>query len=83
MTKSENESVRAWEEGVTIPTYPKQAPDKNPMFFEKRVYQGSSGKVYPNPVTDRVSNEKSNRVYNDPSRDWRARSYRPGQDKRI
>lgn len=56
-------NVRAWEERVTIPTYPEQAPDKNPMFFEKRVYQGSSGKVYPNPITDRVSNEKSEQSY--------------------
>src|SRR5207237_9044228 len=55
---------REWEDGVTIPTYPKQETDKNPMFVEKRVYQGSSGKVYPNPVTDRVSDEKSNPVYN-------------------
>ncbi len=33
------------------------------MFFEKRVYQGSSGKVYPNPITDRVSSEKSEKAY--------------------
>jgi tetratricopeptide (TPR) repeat protein len=33
------------------------------MFFEKRVYQGSSGKVYPNPITDRVSNERSEKAY--------------------
>jgi tetratricopeptide (TPR) repeat protein len=56
-------SVRAWEESVTIPTYPALAADPNPMFFEKRVYQGSSGKVYPNPFTDRVSNEKIDREY--------------------
>jgi tetratricopeptide (TPR) repeat protein len=64
VTKSDSKSVRAWEERITIPTYPEQLPDKNPMFFEKRVYQGSSGKVYPNPITDRVSNEKSERPYN-------------------
>ena len=63
MTKSETTTVRAWEEPITIPTYPEQPPDKNPMFFEKRVYQGSSGKVYPNPITDRVSNEKSAKTY--------------------
>jgi len=32
-------------------------PDKNPMFFEKRVYQGSSGRVYPLPFTDRIATE--------------------------
>lgn len=63
MTKSEKQGVRFREERITIPTYPEQTPDKNPMFFEKRVYQGSSGKVYPNPITDRVSNEASERSY--------------------
>lgn len=28
------------------------------MFLEKRVYQGSSGKVYPLPFTDRISEER-------------------------
>jgi tetratricopeptide (TPR) repeat protein len=40
---------------VVIPTYLPAAPDKNPMFLEKRVYQGSSGKVYPLPFTDRIA----------------------------
>jgi tetratricopeptide (TPR) repeat protein len=63
VTKSDTMTVRAWEEPISIPTYPEQLPDKNPMFFEKRVYQGSSGKVYPNPITDRVSNESSAQTY--------------------
>ena len=37
-------------EEMVIPTYLPAPPDKNPMFLEKRVYQGSSGKVYPLPV---------------------------------
>ena len=32
--------VRIWEDRVTIPTYEAGEPDKNPMFLEKRVYQG-------------------------------------------
>lgn len=55
--------VRCWEEQVTIPTYPAQDADPNPMFLEKRVYQGSSGKVYPNPFTDRVALEKVDASY--------------------
>lgn len=55
--------VRCTEEVVVIPTYPVQQPDANPMFFEGRVYQGSSGKVYPNPFTDRVSLEKKDTAY--------------------
>ncbi|WP_075090961.1 DUF5107 domain-containing protein [Haloferula sp. BvORR071] len=40
-----------------IPTYPVGAPEKNPVFFEKRVYQGSNGKVYPVPFIDKVFDE--------------------------
>jgi tetratricopeptide (TPR) repeat protein len=49
--------VKAWSEPVVIPTYHPQAPDPNPMFLEKRVYQGSSGRVYPLPCIDRISIE--------------------------
>ncbi|GAA0181996.1 DUF5107 domain-containing protein [Clostridium sediminicola] len=56
--------VKIWEEIVEIPTYCVGEPDKNPMFLEKRVYQGSSGKVYPLPCTDKISDEKVNKKYN-------------------
>jgi tetratricopeptide (TPR) repeat protein len=59
----ESDAVRCWEQQVVIPTYPVQEADPNPMFLEKRVYQGSSGKVYPNPFTDRVALEKSDVSY--------------------
>jgi hypothetical protein len=49
--------VKAWTEPVVIPTYHPLPPDKNPMFLEKRVYQGSSGRVYPLPFTDRISTD--------------------------
>ncbi len=42
-------------EVITFPTYLPAAPDRNPMFLEKRVYQGSSGRVYPLPFTDRIA----------------------------
>jgi len=47
-------SVVAKIEPHIIPTYPVGAPEKNPVFFEKRVYQGSNGKVYPVPFIDKV-----------------------------
>jgi len=46
--------VKAWSERVTIPTYEIGKPEKNPIFLEKRVYQGSSGVVYPNPVIEKI-----------------------------
>ena len=49
--------VKAWTEPVVILTYHPLPPDKNPMFLEKRVYQGSSGRVYPLPFTDRISTD--------------------------
>ncbi|HBE78992.1 MAG TPA: DUF5107 domain-containing protein [Firmicutes bacterium] len=55
--------VKMWEQNVVIPTYPVGEPDKNPMFLEKRVYQGSSGKVYPFPVIDRIMDEKVEKSY--------------------
>jgi tetratricopeptide (TPR) repeat protein len=49
--------VKAWREDVVIPTYEVGKPDKNPMYFEKRVYQGSSGVVYPYPVIEKISDK--------------------------
>ena len=56
-------SVKAWRELVTIPTYEVGKPDKNPMFLEKRVYQGSSGVVYPYPVIETLSDKKEDKQY--------------------
>ncbi len=55
--------AKVWEEKVNIPTYGIGEPDKNPMFFEKRVYQGSTGKVYPYPVIDKIYDEKEDKEY--------------------
>ena len=49
--------VKAWQQEVNIFTYLPEPPDLNPMFFEKRVYQGSSGRVYPLPFIDRIATE--------------------------
>ncbi len=56
-----NASIRV--ETVMIPTYGVGKADKNPMFLEKRVYQGSSGKVYPLPVIDKILDEKADKPY--------------------
>lgn len=56
--------VKAWREKVVIPTYQVGAPEKNPIFLENRVYQGSSGAVYPYPVIESVSDVKTDVEYN-------------------
>jgi tetratricopeptide (TPR) repeat protein len=58
-----NNYVRVWEENVTIPTYGTGKPEKNPIFLENRVYQGSSGVVYPHPVIEKILDEKTDRTY--------------------
>lgn len=57
---SETGVVKAWEDPVAMHSYMPAAPDPNPLFLEKRVYQGSSGRVYPLPVIDRVDTESQN-----------------------
>lgn len=55
--------VRAWEEDILLPTYEIGKEEKNPIFLEKRVYQGSSGSVYPYPVVEKISDEKKDKLY--------------------
>ncbi|MEO3944248.1 DUF5107 domain-containing protein [Gorillibacterium sp. CAU 1737] len=56
-------TAKIWEETVQIPTYGIGEPNKNPMFLEKRVYQGSSGRVYPHPVVEKIEDEKKPAPY--------------------
>lgn len=62
-TVNEKNVVRAWEENIMLPTYEIGEEEKNPIFLEKRVYQGSSGAVYPYPVVEKVSDEKKDKQY--------------------
>ena len=55
--------AKVWIEKVTIPTYEVGAAEKNPIFLDKRVYQGSCGKVYPYPTIEKISNTKTNKDY--------------------
>ena len=48
---------------MALKTYEVGTPEKNPMFFEKRVYQGSCGKVYPVPFIDKVYDEPVMKEY--------------------
>jgi tetratricopeptide (TPR) repeat protein len=59
----ESSGVQAWEETITLPTYSPPEPDLNPMFLEKRVNQGTSGRVYPNPFLDQLSSTSEPQEY--------------------
>lgn len=55
--ESERGAVKCWQENVRIFSYLPHPADPNPMFLNKRVYQGSSGRVYPLPFIDRIATE--------------------------
>ncbi|MGK9147167.1 DUF5107 domain-containing protein [Plantibacter flavus] len=44
----------AWSAPVTMPTYRPQPASEFPMYLDRRVYQGSSGRVYPLPFVERI-----------------------------
>ena len=58
-------TVAAWREPVEMTTYEPAPPDRFPAYFDRRVYQGSSGRVYPLPFHDRIRAEPC-------LRSWRA-----------
>ncbi|MDQ0771176.1 tetratricopeptide (TPR) repeat protein [Pseudarthrobacter defluvii] len=55
--------VACWSEPVWIDTYAPGKPDKYPLFLDRRVYQGSSGKVYPMPFIDSIEAVKQPRLW--------------------
>ncbi|QHC67886.1 DUF5107 domain-containing protein [Rathayibacter sp. VKM Ac-2759] len=51
--------VAAWAEPLVIDTYLPGEPDRYPAFLDSRVYQGSSGRVFPLPFHERIAAEKA------------------------
>ena len=51
------------EEKWILPTYKVNPPDKNPMFFKGEGYQGAARYIYPLPLIDNLSNEKSDKAW--------------------
>lgn len=54
--------VRVRTTETIIPTYAPQPAQRHPMFLERRVYQGSSGRVYPLPCVERFAEQKTDRA---------------------
>ena len=46
-----------------IPTYVPKPPVELPMFFEKKPYQGATGRLYPLPYSDGITDEKRDVEY--------------------
>ncbi|HSO70423.1 MAG TPA: DUF5107 domain-containing protein, partial [Arachnia sp.] len=55
----------AWRQTLTLPTYEPDDPADFPMYLDNRVYQGSSGRVYPMPFVEGVARTPV-------PRDWQA-----------
>jgi tetratricopeptide (TPR) repeat protein len=55
--------VAAWHAPITLPTYLPEAPDRYPAYLDRRVYQGSSGQVFPLPFHDRISETRTDHVW--------------------
>jgi len=86
-------TVRLWEAPLSIPTYPVGEPEKNPIFFTGRTYQGAKGPMYPYPLLDKLSTAKQDKNYravnlqnsyfgcDGPAGVGRAHLRRPGSDQ--
>lgn len=59
------DGVAIWEQPMVIDTYDPVDPGPYPAFLDKRVYQGSSGKVYPLPFHEGIATDSR-------PREWRA-----------
>ncbi|MEV0890390.1 DUF5107 domain-containing protein [Promicromonospora sp. NPDC050262] len=58
-------AVAAWAAPLTLTTYEPLPPDRFPAYLDRRVYQGSSGRVYPLPFHHQIADEPH-------PRDWQA-----------
>ena len=56
-------AVEMKREKRVLPTYVPAEPNELPFFLEKKAYQGATGRVYPIPYTDRLSNTPVDQGY--------------------
>ncbi len=55
--------IAAWSAPMTLPTYLPEQPDRYPAYLDRRVYQGSTGRVFPLPFHDRISETRTDHVW--------------------
>jgi tetratricopeptide (TPR) repeat protein len=55
--------ARMWQQDITIPTCRAGEPEKDPIFYSGRSYQGAKGPVYPYPLLDKLSDVREDRKY--------------------
>ncbi len=63
ITEAAGADVRARMERLAIPTYLAGEPERNPIFYFGRAYQGAKGPVYPYPFLDVLTDVRVNKAY--------------------
>lgn len=56
-------SVKVWQDSLVIPTYRVGEPERNPIFYFGRAYQGAKGPVYPYPFLDVLTDIREDKKY--------------------
>ncbi len=56
-------AVAIWSQPLVIETYEPEEPDRFPAYLDARVYQGSSGRVFPLPFIERIASTRSARTW--------------------
>jgi len=56
--------VTIQEKPLILPTYGVAPPDKNPIFYVGRTYQGAQGQVYPQAMYDVLTDIRKDQAYN-------------------
>ena len=52
-----------WVEKISMPTYGVGEPELSPLFLERRINQGASGRIYPYYFIDKICDTKSDKEY--------------------
>jgi tetratricopeptide (TPR) repeat protein len=60
---AQSRPVRAYEQPLVIPAYGVGRPDPNPRFYTGRAYQGAQGRIYPYPLLDQLTDERTDRTF--------------------
>jgi tetratricopeptide (TPR) repeat protein len=58
-----NAQVSLTEEQWVLPTYPVEPAEKSPVFFMNESYQGAAKRVYPLPLNDMISPERTEKAW--------------------
>ena len=56
-------AVNMREESILLPTYLAGEPDRNPIFYDGRSYQGAKGPIYPYPLMDNLTDTRADKAY--------------------